>query len=81
MTLEGAQGATLPGGADGAAGDAAAAGVALPDEAEDRLISVARVEGQMRASALKELAEMVDNNPEQAVAVMRSWLAAEEGTA
>jgi flagellar biosynthesis/type III secretory pathway M-ring protein FliF/YscJ len=72
--------------AAGAGGDPAATGTAtgpaaLPGAAEDTLISVAQVEGQMRASALKALAEMVDSNPDQAVAVVRRWLAPEDGTA
>jgi flagellar M-ring protein FliF len=45
---------------------------------EDAMVSVARVEGQMRASALQALAELVDQNPEQAVGVLRRWLTPEE---
>jgi len=59
--------AALPG---AAAGEGAAA--------EDQMVSVARVDGQMRASALQALAELVDRNPEQSVAVIRRWLAPEE---
>jgi flagellar M-ring protein FliF len=63
------------------AADGMAGPVAWPGTTEDTLISVAQVEGQMRASALKALAEMVDSNPDQAVAVVRRWLAPEDGTA
>ena len=59
--------AALPG---AAAGEGAAA--------EDQMVSVARVDGQMRASALQALAELVDRNPEQSLAVIRRWLAPEE---
>jgi flagellar M-ring protein FliF len=64
----GAPGApALPGTTPGAAGTG-----------EDQMVSVARVDGQMRASALQALSQLVDNNPDQAVAVMRRWLAPED---
>lgn len=44
-------------------------------EEEDAMVKLSRVEGQMRASALAALAEMVDNNPDAAVTVIRRWLA------
>jgi flagellar M-ring protein FliF len=69
--------AALPAGAQ--------AGTALPGAAgteegaaQDQLVSVARVSGQMRASALQALAELVDRNPEQSAQVIRRWLAPEE---
>jgi flagellar biosynthesis/type III secretory pathway M-ring protein FliF/YscJ len=34
----------------------------------------------MRSSALQALADMVDKNPEQAVEVVRRWLAPEDGS-
>jgi flagellar M-ring protein FliF len=83
ITLEGADNTAIAGGSGGPAlaADGMAGPVALPGTTEDTLISVAQVEGQMRASALKALAEMVDSNPDQAVAVVRRWLAPEDGTA
>jgi flagellar M-ring protein FliF len=83
ITLEGAEGSAIAGnaGSPAVAADGMAGPVALPGTTEDTLISVAQVEGQMRASALKALAEMVDSNPDQAVAVVRRWLAPEDGTA
>ena len=80
ITLDGAEGAAIAGNAGNPA-VAAEGPAALPGAAEDTLVSVAQVEGQMRASALKALAEMVDSNPDQAVAVVRRWLAPEDGTA
>ncbi|MGG5888103.1 flagellar basal-body MS-ring/collar protein FliF [Falsiroseomonas sp. HC035] len=70
-----------------AGGRAGAAGEALtgPDgtpllaadgtEGEDQMVRLSRVEGQMRASSLAALAELVDNNPDAAVTVIRRWLA------
>ncbi|MGK7865787.1 flagellar basal-body MS-ring/collar protein FliF [Falsiroseomonas sp. E2-1-a20] len=42
---------------------------------EDQMVRLSRVEGQMRASSLAALAELVDNNPDAAVTVIRRWLA------
>jgi flagellar M-ring protein FliF len=58
----------LPGSAGGG-GDGGAA---------DEMVSVARVDGQLRASALQALAELVDQNPEQSANVLRRWLTPEE---
>jgi flagellar M-ring protein FliF len=59
------------------AGEPAAA---LPGAApaEEQMVSIARVEGQISASALKALAELVDRNPEQSAGVIRRWLVPEE---
>jgi flagellar M-ring protein FliF len=67
--------AALPGGAPGMAALPGAAGLT---EGEDSLVSVARVEGQMRASALEALSKLVESNPDQAVTQIRRWLAPEE---
>jgi flagellar M-ring protein FliF len=45
---------------------------------EDQMVKLSRVEGQMRASALAALAELVDTNPDAAVTVIRRWLAPKE---
>jgi flagellar M-ring protein FliF len=70
--------AALPGAAGVAALPGASGEVA---EAADELVSVARVDGQMRASALQALADLVDQNPEQSAAVLRRWLTPEESDA
>jgi flagellar M-ring protein FliF len=41
-------------------------------------VQVARVDGQLRASALQELAVLVDRSPDQAAAVLRRWLTPKE---
>ena len=75
----------------GQAGDAALAGGApgtgtLPGAegeaaVEDALVSVARVEGQLRASALQSLAQLVESNPQESAAVIRRWLTPQENEA
>ena len=63
-------------GADGqpvAAGSLAHDGqLALPGP-DDR-IDIARIEGQVKASSVKRVAEFVDRHPDESVAILRSWL-------
>jgi flagellar M-ring protein FliF len=77
-TLAGA----LPGpGGGGAAALAGAAppgaeGVAraLPPAEDEDMVSLAHVQGQMRASSLQKLTRLVEANPDETLAVMRRWL-------
>lgn len=52
----------------------AAPGEAVPAE----LISVANIEGQMRASSIAKLHEFVETHPEESLNVVRRWLTPEE---
>ncbi len=75
----GAGAAQLPGGAQAAiAGPDAGADPALdpllPDAAADNLIDLERVEGQVRASSIKKVSELVDKHPEETIAIMRQWM-------
>ena len=66
------------------AADAAAAAAALTAEAGDEgaqpspepeaLVSLAHVQGQMRASSLTTMAALVEKHPEEALSVLRRWL-------
>ncbi len=75
----GAGATQLPGGAQAAiAGPAAGADPGLeppplPDAA-DNLIDLERVEGQVRASSIKKVSELVDKHPEETIAIMRQWM-------
>jgi flagellar M-ring protein FliF len=40
----------------------------------DAMIDIARVEGQVRASSVKKIGEIVERHPEQAVTIVRTWL-------
>jgi flagellar M-ring protein FliF len=40
----------------------------------DQMIDINQVEGRVRASSLKKIAELVDQHPEQAVNIMRQWM-------
>ena len=63
LAVPGANGAiALPGG-DGMDGSPGAA-----------TVDIARIEGAVNANAMKQVSTVVSDNPEQAVAVIRSWL-------
>jgi flagellar M-ring protein FliF len=51
--------------------------IALPapgNEALEQKIDIARIEGQVKASSVKRVAEFVDTHPEESVSIIRSWL-------
>jgi flagellar M-ring protein FliF len=43
----------------------------------DSMINMSQVEGQMRASSLRRVAELAEKHPEEALGVIRSWMAQE----
>ena len=64
----------LPGQA-GQGGDAAAYGqMESLDEEIENVIDINKVDGQVRASSLRKITEIVENNPEEAASIVRSWL-------
>ncbi len=76
----------VAGAADGEADEEAAEGAedgdpsvkALPsptiEDTLDRMMDVRAVEGQVRASSLHKLGLIVEENPDEAVAILRSWI-------
>jgi flagellar M-ring protein FliF len=75
----GGEGMMIPGG--GAAGGllqvdpATGLPLALPGPSEmDQRIDIARIEGQVKASSVKKVAEFVEKHPEESVSILRSWL-------
>jgi len=40
----------------------------------DEMIDIAKVEGQVKTSALKKVGEIVEKHPDEAVAILRNWL-------
>jgi flagellar M-ring protein FliF len=46
----------------------------VPRNNIEAMIDIARVEGQVKASSLKKIGEIVDKHPEEAVAIVRNWL-------
>jgi flagellar M-ring protein FliF len=43
-------------------------------EADEAMIDLANIEGQIRASSIRRISEMVEQNPEECLAIVRSWL-------
>jgi flagellar M-ring protein FliF len=54
-------------------GSGALAGPTTTDEIE-RMIDIGQIEGQVRASSIKKISELVAKHPEEAVGIMRSWM-------
>ena len=46
---------------------------------EDAMITMAQVEGQMRASSIRKLADVVSKHPDETLTIMRGWMAQENG--
>ena len=55
-------------------------GLTAPDM-KGMIIDINQVEGRVRASALKKITEIVDKNPEEALAIIRNWMYQETGGA
>jgi flagellar M-ring protein FliF len=50
-------------------------GLALPGPSDmDQRIDIARIEGQVKASSVKKVADFVDKHPEESVSILRGWL-------
>ncbi len=61
-----------------AAGEAAGADPAralVPATDQDTLLNIANIDGAVRASAIRRLGELVENEPDATVSVIRGWLA------
>jgi flagellar M-ring protein FliF len=53
------------------------AGTALPMLEDESMVNIAQIEGQMRASSLRRIGELVDKHPEETLAIVRGWLVQE----
>jgi flagellar M-ring protein FliF len=49
-------------------------GMALVEEQQESMIDISQVEGRVRASSMKKIGEIVEKHPEEAVAIIRSWM-------
>jgi len=58
------------------AADGTMSQLALPGPADDggARIDMARVDGQVRVSAIKKVSEFVERHPDESVSILRSWL-------
>ena len=46
-------------------------------EVDESMVSLGSVEGSIKASSLRQVADLVDKHPEESLAVMRSWMVKE----
>ncbi len=78
-----------PGTSDGALGYLPGVGQAggpaqnlLPGAADDDpndMVTLAKVQGQLRASSLRRLTDLVDGHPDETLSIIRGWIAQESG--
>ena len=62
-------------GRQGRRGDGSAVAGALPSPGNrDSMIDIQRIEGQVRDSSIKKVGEVVSAHPEEALAIIRTWL-------
>ncbi len=49
---------------------------ALPEPTSevDQMINIAQIEGRVKASSVKKVGEIIEKHPEEAIAILRSWL-------
>jgi flagellar M-ring protein FliF len=69
--------AALPGAPGTAMIPGAAMAGADEDDDEDpseAMINIKQVEGRVRASSMRKIGEIVEKHPEEAVAILRSWM-------
>jgi flagellar M-ring protein FliF len=46
---------------------------------DESMISLNQIEGQMRASSLRKLTDIVGKHPDETLTIMRGWMAQENG--
>jgi len=63
-----------PMGAMGALSGPGGTALAEMEQDEESMIDISQVEGRVRASSMKKIGEIVDKHPEEAVAIIRSWM-------
>ncbi len=55
-------------------GEAAPAAALPPPVPSGAMIDISRIEGQVRESSIRKVGEVVDAHPEEALAILRTWL-------
>lgn len=64
-----------PSGAPALPGPAgAAAALPAPDSGAEASIDIAQIQGRVRASSVKKVAEVVDQHPDESIQIIRGWL-------
>jgi flagellar M-ring protein FliF len=71
---QGAPALPAPAGLKPAIAAAAGGGLVPAGTDSDRMIDIGQVEGRVAASSIKKIGEIVEKHPEEAVAIVRSWM-------
>ena len=58
---------------------AISSGAAVPMLSDDSMVNMSKVEGQIKASSVRKLAEMIDKHPEESLTILRGWMSADQG--
>ena len=58
---------------------AQAAGGDLPRLTDDSMVNLAQIEGQIRASSIRRIAELAEKHPDETLTIVRGWMAQEAG--
>ncbi|HET7880298.1 MAG TPA: flagellar basal-body MS-ring/collar protein FliF [Acetobacteraceae bacterium] len=56
-----------------------AAGVPAALLEDESMVNLAQIEGQMRASSLRKISELVEKHPEETLSIVRGWMVQENG--
>jgi flagellar M-ring protein FliF len=79
-SLQGPAAAMALSGPPGSAPAAAlAAPPTLPLLEDESMVNIAQIEGQMRASSLRKITELVEKHPEETLSIVRGWMVQENG--
>jgi flagellar M-ring protein FliF len=71
---------SAPSGMAALAGPGSSASALTAAQLEDEaMISLNQIEGQMRASSLRKLTDIVGKHPDETLTIMRGWMAQENG--
>ena len=41
---------------------------------DDSMVNIANVEGQLRASSIRRLSDLVEKHPEESLSIVRAWM-------
>jgi flagellar M-ring protein FliF len=59
------------------AAQAIAAGASPALIEDESMVNIAQIEGQMRASSLRRIGELVEKHPEETLSIVRGWMVQE----
>jgi len=76
--MRGGANAAASGGGGGAPAlpgpDGAAVALLSPEIEQEAVIDIAQIQGRVRASSVKKVAEVVDKHPDESIQIIRGWL-------